>query len=42
MWSPRLDVVGATELVIATVKDLQLAPEAADPAFAQLEAFLAK
>lgn len=41
-WSPRLDVDSAVELVIAAVKGVQLAPEAAGPAFAQLDVLFAR
>ncbi|MGA9312781.1 MAG: helix-turn-helix domain-containing protein [Pseudonocardiaceae bacterium] len=41
-WSDRLDVDGAVELVIAAVKGVQLVPEAAHAAFAQLDALLVK
>jgi TetR/AcrR family transcriptional repressor of nem operon len=42
LWSSRVDVDGAVELVIAVVKGVQLAPEAATPAFAQLDALLTR
>ncbi|MCM6773701.1 TetR/AcrR family transcriptional regulator [Nocardia sp. CDC159] len=41
-WSARVDPVDAAELVIATVKGLQLAPDTAAAALAQLEALLAR
>ncbi|GAA0613427.1 hypothetical protein GCM10010174_33810 [Kutzneria viridogrisea] len=41
-WSPRVDVAGAVELVIAVVKGAQLAPDGAGPAFAQLDTLLAR
>ncbi|MFD9888680.1 TetR/AcrR family transcriptional regulator [Amycolatopsis sp. NPDC059027] len=41
-WSRRVDAAYAVELVIAVVKGVQLAPDAASAAFAQLDALLTK
>ncbi len=42
VWSRRVGAEGTVELVIAVVKGVQLAPDAAGAAFAQLDALLAK
>ncbi|MCE6995345.1 TetR/AcrR family transcriptional regulator [Saccharothrix sp. S26] len=39
-WAPGVDAGDITELIIAVVKGVQLAPEAADAAFGQLDALL--
>lgn len=40
MWSARVNVPGTIELVIATVKGIQLAPDSADAAIDQLTSLL--
>lgn len=42
VWAGRVDAEGAVELVIAAVKGVQLAPEAAGVVFAQLDSLLTK